>query len=93
MRRMESARKSSRLNASSASNKKREKFVLCVRNRGYAASLELRKLYLVLRDVSAAKHNLLRVVDESGEDYLYPADYFVALRLPAGAKLALSKAS
>jgi len=68
-------------------------FVLCVRNDGYAASLERRKLYPVVQDASAAKHNLLRVIDESGEDYLYPADYFVSLRLPANVKLALSKAT
>ena len=46
------------------------------------ASLEPRKFYSVVRDALAAKHNLLRVIDESGEDYLYPADYFYALRLP-----------
>jgi len=68
-------------------------FVLCVRNDGYSASLEPRKLYRVLRDASAAKHKLVRIVDESGEDYLYPSDYFVALRLPANVKLALSEAS
>jgi hypothetical protein len=64
-----------------------------VRNEGYPASLELRKLYPAVRDAPAATHNLVRVIDESGEDYLYPADYFIALRLPANVKLALSKAS
>jgi len=44
-------------------------------------------------DASAARHKLIRVIDESGEDYLYPADYFVSLRLPANVKLALSQAS
>jgi hypothetical protein len=67
--------------------------VICLRNEGYPASLELRKLYSVVPDASAAKHNLLRVTDESGEDYLYPANYFVALRLPTNVKMALSKAS
>ncbi len=67
--------------------------MLCVRNEGYPASLELRKLYSAVRDASAANHNLVRVRDESGEDYLYPADYFIALRLPANVKLALSKVS
>jgi hypothetical protein len=47
----------------------------------------------VIRDASAAKHSLIRVIDESGEDYLYPVDYFIPLRLPANVKLALSKAS
>lgn len=59
-----------------------KQFVVCVRNEGYEASLERRKIYQVLTDVSAAKHNLIRVVDESGEDYLYPNDYFVAIKLP-----------
>lgn len=80
-------------NGSSRQQSKREAFVLCVRNEGYPASLERRKLYPVLRDASAARHSLVRVIDESGEDYLYPADYFIALRLPADVKLALSKAS
>jgi hypothetical protein len=56
---------------------------VCVRNDGYAASLEVRKIYRVLPDPGAATAHLLRVVDESGEDYLYPADYFVLLDLPA----------
>ena len=47
----------------------------------------------MVSDASAAKHSLMRVIDESGEDYLYPAHYFIALRLPANVKLALSKAS
>jgi hypothetical protein len=87
---MASARKNSRSNGSSRT---KASFVLCVRNAGYPASLETRKLYSTLPDASAAKYNLIRVVDESGEDYLYPADYFVALRLPANVKLALSQAS
>ena len=90
---MASARKNSKSNGSSHKQSKGEAFVLCVRNEGYPASLERRKLYPVIRDTSAATQSLIRVVDESGEDYLYPADYFVALRLPANVKLALSKAS
>ena len=93
MKRMVSARKSSKSNGSWRKKSNREAFVLCVRNGGYPASLELRKLYSAVRDASAANHNLVRVIDESGEDYLYPADYFIALRLPANVKLALSKAS
>lgn len=79
-------------NGSSRKNRS-ERFLLCVRNDDHPASLERRKLYLLVRDAVAAKHNLVRVIDESGEDYLYPAEYFVALRLPANVKLALSKAS
>jgi hypothetical protein len=93
MKPMASARKNSKSNGSSRKQTKGEAFVLCVRNEGYPASLERRKLYPVIRDASAATQSLIRVVDESGEDYLYPADYFVALRLPANVKLALSKAS
>jgi len=58
------------------------KFVVCMRNDGYAASLEVRKIYRVLPDADAAPHHLLRVIDESGEDYLYPADYFTPIELP-----------
>ena len=57
-------------------------FVLCVRNDDYAASLEVRKLYVAIADKSASAANLIRVIDESGEDYLYPADYFVSCPLP-----------
>ncbi len=90
---MASAGKNSKSNGSSTKRSKGEAFVLCIRNDGYPASLERRKIYPVIRDTAAARHSLMRVVDESGEDYLYPADYFVALRLPANVKLALSEAS
>ena len=93
MKLMASARKNSKSNGSSRKTTSREGFVLCLRNKGYAASLEPQKLYSVMPDATAAKHNLLRVVDESGEGYLYPADYFVALRLPTSVRAALSKAS
>lgn len=57
-------------------------FVLCVKNRGYPASLELRKIYRALPDADGARHGLARVIDESGEDYLYPADFFIPIELP-----------
>lgn len=57
-------------------------FVVCIKNDGYPAALEKRKLYQTLPDVQAARHQLLRVIDESGEDYLYPMDYFAALEIP-----------
>ena len=57
-------------------------FVVCVKNDDYAASLEVRKIYRVIPDDGGAKHQLVRVVDESGEDYLYPVDYFVPIELP-----------
>jgi hypothetical protein len=64
--------------------------VLCMRNEEYPASLEVRKLYPVIRDAAAEKHGLVRVIDESGDDYLYPAEYFVVLRLPQSVKRALA---
>jgi hypothetical protein len=89
---MASAKKSSKSSASSNSLRGAN-FVICVRNDGYAASLELRKLYAVLRDQSAEKRQLLRVVDESGEDYLYPADYFIAVKLPQRISRVIAAAS
>ena len=57
-------------------------FMICVSNRGYEASLEIRKIYEVITDRTAEKHHQLRIIDESGEDYLYPEDYFTPVRLP-----------
>jgi len=56
-------------------------FAVCVRNEEYEASLELRKIYEVLEDSETAKHQMIRVVDEEGEDYLYPA-WFLPIELP-----------
>ena len=61
------------------------RFVVCVNNKNYPASLDLRKLYQVVADEAAAKHHQLRVIDEAGEDYLYPEEYFVPVQLPQGA--------
>lgn len=58
-------------------------FVVCIKNDGYPAALERRKLYRTLPDAQATSHQLLRVVDESGEDYLYPEDYFAPIEVPA----------
>lgn len=58
-------------------------FAVCVRNAGYEASLELRKIYEVLKDDQARQHGQLRVIDESGEDYLFPEDFFISIKLPA----------
>jgi len=65
---------------------------LC-QNKGYAASLELRKLYQVVADATAAKLGQIRVIDESGEDYLYPEEYFVPVQLPQAAEKAVRRAS
>jgi len=61
-------------------------FMVCVSNLGYEASLEVRKIYEVLIDQVAERHQQIRVIDESGEDYLYPVDYFAPVRLPAETK-------
>ena len=68
------------------------RFVLCVRNRDYPASLELRKVYRLLKDEQACKHRKVRVIDESGEDYLYPEEYFIPIKLPEAAEKAVMKA-
>jgi hypothetical protein len=70
-----------------------EGFAVCLRNRGYAASLEVRKLYPVVNDPDAAANDLIRVIDESGEDYLYPALLFQKLTLPSELQRALRVAS
>jgi len=57
-------------------------FVVCIDNSGYEVSLEPRKLYQVLTDSTVAKHHQLRIIDESGEDYLYPESLFLAVPLP-----------
>ncbi|MGO9228183.1 MAG: hypothetical protein ACLQKA_03080 [Bryobacteraceae bacterium] len=72
---------------------KTERFAVCVRNRGYAASLEVRKLYPVVSDPEAALDDLIRVIDESGEDYLYPARLFQEVALPAALQRVLRIAS
>jgi hypothetical protein len=59
-----------------------KQFVVCLRNKGYDVSLERRKIYQVLPDPRAAKHGLIRVVDESGDDYLYPQAFFAPIELP-----------
>lgn len=70
-----------------------EGYAVCLRNRGYAASLEVRKLYPVVKDPDAAANDLICVIDESGEDYLYPARLFQKLSLPVELKRALRVAS
>ncbi len=59
----------------------RRNLVLCLRNDGYEVSLERRKIYPALPDRDAAKHGQIRVIDESGEDYLYPAKFFAPIKL------------
>ena len=68
-------------------------FVVCIDNEGYPASLELHKIYRVLPDEDAAADGDVRVVDESGEDYLYPATHFSPISVPAVIRESLLKAS
>lgn len=68
-------------------------FAVCLRNAGFAASLEVRKLYPFIADPVAEANDLIRVVDESGEDYLYPARLFRKLSLPSDVQRALRIAS
>lgn len=64
-------------------------FAVCIRNEEYEASLELRKIYEILEDAAAANHQMIRVVDEEGEDYLYPASWFVPIELPRNVEQAI----
>jgi hypothetical protein len=68
-------------------------FVICVKNEEYPASLQLWKVYRVLADEKAARRNLIRVIDESGEDYLFSASYFVPVELPQAVEAALLAAA
>ena len=67
-------------------NNQQPQFAVCIDNEGYPASLELRKIYQILPDEKGARHCLIRVIDESGEDYLYPQRFFVPIKLPQALK-------
>jgi len=71
----------------------RGRYVICVRNGTYRASLEPRKVYRVLEDPAAEKSSLVRVIDESGEDYLFPSNLFALIDLPAKARPAFGRAT
>lgn len=64
------------------SKKSSAEFAVCINNEGYPVSLELHKIYRVISDEDASADGDIRVIDESGEDYLYPASYFVTIKLP-----------
>jgi hypothetical protein len=68
-------------------------FAVCIDNTDYSASLELRKIYQIIPDAQASQQQLLRVIDESGEDYLFPESCFVLIDLPQTVKEALLKAA
>ena len=74
-------------------NQPEQHFVVCIRNEGYPVSLEKRKIYISLRDPLAEKRGFLRIIDESGDDYLYPRAYFRALALPQSVRKAVLAAA
>ena len=69
------------------------RFLLCVKNDDYTASLEVRKVYRVVPDAAAEARHFVRIIDESGEDYLYPDGYFVPIEVPQSAVDAFVRAS
>jgi hypothetical protein len=70
-----------------------KQLVVCIDNEGYEVSLEKRKIYVALRDPAGEKHSLLRVIDESGEDYLYPKTFFREIELPLAVRKAVLAAA
>ncbi|MSP94194.1 MAG: hypothetical protein EXR00_02900 [Alphaproteobacteria bacterium] len=70
-----------------------KQLVVCVNNKGYPASLEKRKIYVEVRDPLAGKQGLARIIDESGEDYLYPKTFFRSIALPQSIKKAVLAAA
>ena len=61
-------------------------YVMCIQNDGYAASLEVRKIYQAISDTDSAEKKMIRVIDESGEDYLFPEEFFVPIQIPKNAE-------
>ena len=69
-----------------------KELVACINNQGYPASLERRKICVSLRDPFARKKGLMRIIDESGDDYLFPQSYFHTVALPASLRKAVLEA-
>jgi hypothetical protein len=69
------------------------RFVICINDGGYVDDLKVRTVYQLLPDDSAARSDYIRIIDETGEDYLYPASLFVAIELPSEAEKLLVAAS
>lgn len=72
--------------------KTRNRFVVCLRNTGFPASLEPRKVYRCIGSVRTGTRSMLRVIDESGQAYLYPKSLFASVRVPSAARRALALA-
>ena len=75
-----------------AKDRPQPRFAICIKNDEYPASLEIRKIYEVASDPEAAAHGMIRVIDESGEDYLYPKDHFIPVELPKNVEEILAPA-
>ena len=88
-------KKNSKSNGSSPKKRPRgvSQYAVCVKNDDYGASLEIRKLYEIVPDKSSNAQGLIRIIDESGEDYLYPAEYFLPVKLSVAIQKALGLAS
>ncbi|MFB0554159.1 MAG: hypothetical protein ACETWQ_12705 [Phycisphaerae bacterium] len=71
----------------------KQHYVLCVSNEKYPASLEARKIYQCVPDPQAEAHGQIRVIDESGEDYLYPREFFLPIEIPEEATRAFAHGS
>ena len=72
---------------------KTRRLVICVDNSGFEVSLELRKIYISIPDAPAARKGMVRIVDESGDDYLYPQESFVSASLPSSVRRAVLHAA
>ena len=70
-----------------------KQYALCLSNRGYMTSLDKRKIYEIVPDLEAARQDMVRVIDESGEDYLYPKKFFVLVQLPKQVEEAFLRAA
>ncbi len=76
----------------SSANRRSRGFVVCIQNDGYEVSLEARKLYEVVPDAVAERHRQIRIIDESGEDYLFPENLFATIDLPRAIRRAVLQA-
>ncbi len=92
MKRMELEKKKLKERGIYKMDTKKTKFVVCINNKGYQASLELHKLYQVIPDKSVEEDGDTRIIDESGENYIYPGSYFEKVTLKNDVKLSLLKA-
>jgi|SRR4051812_33031146 hypothetical protein len=95
MKHMGLVKKNTKSNGSSPKKQPRgvSQYAICVKNDDYAASLEVRKLYQIVPDKSSNALGLIRIIDESGESYLYPAEYFLPIKLPPALQRAVKLAS